>query len=86
MLRLDDNQGDLFDGWIPESFRELSPELAFVDKALSGPQVLSPFEKDVETIGRPGTVIATYVRMMYLKFRFQISSPPLTRMDPPMLA
>jgi IS5 family transposase len=73
MLRLDDNQDDLFDGWIPESFRELSPELAFVDKALSGPGVLKPFEKDAETTGRPGTVIATYVRMMYLKFRFQIS-------------
>jgi len=73
MLTIDDNQGDLFEGWIPEKFLELPPELAFADKALDDPRVMEPFLKKAKFTGRPTTAIASYLRLMYLKFRYQMS-------------
>ena len=73
MLRLDDHQPELFDGWIPPELWELSEELAFADKALSDPRVLAPFLKQAKFKGRPSTLVATYLRMMYLKERYQLS-------------
>jgi IS5 family transposase len=73
MLRLDDPQPDLFDGWIPPALWELSEELAFAEEALSDPRVLEPFLKNAKRKGRPSTSMATYLRMMYLKERYQMS-------------
>ena len=73
MLILDNQQPDLFDGWLPPQLWELSAELSFADEALSDPQVLTPFLEKAKFKGRPSTAIATYVRMMYLKERYQMS-------------
>ena len=73
MLTLDNKQPDLFDGWLPPQLWELSEELTFADEALSDEQVLKPFMEKVKLNGRPSTAIATYVRMMYLKERYQMS-------------
>ena len=73
MLILDNQQPDLFDGWLPPQLWELSEELAFADKALSDPQVMKPFLEKANLKGRPSTAIATYVRMMYLRECYQIS-------------
>lgn len=73
MLTLDDKQPDLFDGWIAPHLLELSEEPAFVDKTLDDPRVLEPFLKGAALTGRPSIAIATYLRMMYLKHRYQIS-------------
>lgn len=68
-----ERQEDLFGGWISEEFLKLSEELEFADKALSDVRILEVFEKDAKTTGRPSTAIATYLRMMYLKRRYQMS-------------
>ena len=73
MLTLDDREQDLFAGWIPEELLKLSEELEFADEALSDPRILEVFEKGAKTTGRPSTAIATYLRMMYLKRRYQMS-------------
>jgi transposase, IS5 family len=73
MLIRDHGQDDLFDGWIPPELLELSEELKFADEALSDPRVVEPFVKDEKTTGRPSVPIATYLRLMYLKHRYQMS-------------
>lgn len=73
MLIIDNPQPDLFDGWLPENLWELSEELAFADKALSDSRVIAPFLKQAKLKGRPSTAISTYLRMMYLKERYQMS-------------
>jgi len=73
MLTIDDKQTDLFEGWIPEDFLKLSEELAFADKALEDPRVMEPFLKTAKMTGRPTIAMAGYLRLMYLKFRYQMS-------------
>lgn len=73
MLIIDNPQPDLFDGWLPPALWELSEELAFADKALSDQRVLEPFLKNGKLKGRRSVPIATYLRLMYLKERYQMS-------------
>jgi IS5 family transposase len=79
MLVLDNPQPDLFDGWIPPELLALSEELAFADRALSDPRILEPFLKKTQSKGRPGVPVATYLRMMHLKERYQISYEVLVK-------
>jgi len=79
MLTIDSKQVDLFETWIPEPLLQLPEELAFADKALEDPRILEPFLKDAKSTGRPTTAIATYLRMMYLKFRYQMSYEVLVK-------
>ena len=73
MLTMDNRQGDLLEGWISPALLELSEELAHVDRVLDGEGILKPFLAGAKLTGRPTTAMATYVRMMYLKFRYQMS-------------
>jgi len=73
MLIRDNEQPDLFDGWISPELLELSEELKFADTAMNDPRLLAPFLKEESDTGRPSTAIATYLRMMYLKHRYQMS-------------
>ena len=62
------------DGFIDPSLYELDEELKKVDELLSSPELLRPFEEVFdETLGRPGTPVGVYLRMMYLKFRWGLS-------------
>lgn len=79
MLTIDNQQPDVFDGWISPDLLALSEELAFADKALSDPRVLEPFLKKAKLKGRPSTAVATYLRMMYLKERYQMGYEVLTK-------
>jgi IS5 family transposase len=79
MLIIDNPQPDLFDGWLPPELWELSEELAFADKALSDWRVLEPFLKTAKLKGRPRVPIATYLRLMYLKERYQMSYEVLVK-------
>ena len=79
MLIIDNPQPDLFDGWLPPGLWELSEELAFADQALSDPRVLEPFLKKAKFKGRPSVPIATYLRLMYLKERYQMSYEVLVK-------
>ena len=62
------------DGFIDPSLYELDEELKKADELLCNPQLLKPFEEVFdESLGRPGTPVGVYLRMMYLKFRWGLS-------------
>lgn len=62
------------DGFIDRSLYELDEELKKADQLLSNSDLLKPFEEIFdESLGRPGTPVGVYLRMMYLKFRWGLS-------------
>lgn len=68
------------DGFIDPSLYELDEELKKVDELLSQSQLLKPFEGAFdESLGRPGTPVGVYLRMMYLKFRWGLSYEEVER-------
>ena len=68
------------DGFIDASLYELDEELKKADELLSSPQLLKPFEEVFnESLGRPGTPVGIYLRMMYLKFRWGLSYEEVER-------
>lgn len=68
------------DGFIDASLYELDEELKKVDELLSSTQLLKPFEEAFdESLGRPGTPVGVYFRMMYLKFRWGLSYEEVER-------
>jgi IS5 family transposase len=68
------------DGFIDASLYELDQELKKVDELLSNAQLLRPFEEVFDpSLGRPGTAVGIYLRMMYLKFRWGLSYEEVER-------
>jgi IS5 family transposase len=62
------------EGFIDPSLFHLDEELTRVDEFLMERMFLKPFEAVFdETMGRPGTAVDVYLRMMYLKFRWGLS-------------
>jgi IS5 family transposase len=62
------------DGFINPALFALDEELQQVDTLLSDVSFLQPFEEVFSpTMGRPGTPVEVYLRMMYLKFRWGLS-------------
>ena len=71
--------GDCF---IDASLYALDEELEKVDEFLSDAQLLRPFEEvfdPINSMGRPGTAVGIYLRMMYLKFRWGLSYEEVER-------
>ena len=74
MRRSISQQMSFGDGFIDASLYELDEELKKVDELLSNAQLLKPFEEAFDpSLGRPGTAVGIYLRMMYLKFRWGLS-------------
>src|SRR4029077_15074660 len=68
------------DGFVDASLYELDEELKTVDELLSNTQLVQPFEQVFdETLGRPGTPVGIYLRMMYLKIRWGLSYEEVER-------
>jgi transposase, IS5 family len=68
------------DGFIDASLYKLDEELKKVDELLSDGQLLKPFEEAFDpSLGRPGTAVGIYLRMMYLKFRWGLSYEEVER-------
>lgn len=68
------------DGFIDASLYALDEELKKVDELLSHAQLLQPFEEAFDpSLGRPGTAVGIYLRMMYLKFRWGLSYEEVER-------
>ncbi len=68
------------DGFIDVSLYELDEELKKIDELLSDVQLLRPFEESFDpNLGRPGTAVGIYLRMMYLKFRWGLSYEEVER-------
>lgn len=83
------NQLELWETFLPEFLKKLPEELALVDEVLRSPEFVSRFERKLleklhkenvsPKLGRPTTAIATYVRLMYLKFRYQLGYETLLK-------
>jgi hypothetical protein len=70
MRSLISQQMSLGNGFIDASLYELDEELKKVDELWSNAQLLKPFEEAFDpSLGRPGTAVGIYLRMMYPKFR-----------------
>jgi IS5 family transposase len=80
MRRAISQQMSFGDGFIDSSLYELDEELTQVDEFLCNQQLLKPFEEVFdESLGRPGTPVGIYLRMMYLKFRWGLSYEEIER-------
>jgi IS5 family transposase len=76
----DFKQLSVFDQLLPKSCLELKGELAVVDKILDDETLLAPFiEKFNSKCGRHSTPVDTYIRMMYLKFRYNLGYETLCK-------
>jgi transposase, IS5 family len=80
MLKLHQSQGTLWDAILPEPLRSLPPELEQVDQLLDDERFLQPFLERFHTKkGRPTVPVETYLRLMYLKFRYELGYETLVR-------
>jgi IS5 family transposase len=73
MLQLKPETPDLWDSILPVELRTLPEELARVDILLQDERLMEPFVRRFnQTQGRPSLPISTYLRLMYLKFRYKL--------------
>jgi len=83
MLRLDNNsqeQPSFWESVLPPELFQMNEELTRVDKLLGDERFLTPFQAKFGTkMGRPTTAVATYLRMMYLKYRYQLGYEVLVK-------
>jgi transposase, IS5 family len=74
------NQVSLFESVLPEELLRLPAELARVDALLDDPAFFAPFLPFFDPrIGRPSTPMETYLRLMFLKFRYRLGYESLCR-------
>src|SRR4051794_3904981 len=74
------DQCSLWESVLPEELRRLPEELARVDALLDDPAFFAPFVPFFDPrIGRPSTPMETYLRLMFLKFRYRLGYESLCR-------
>ena len=75
MLRLDSSSREqpmIWETVLPPELFQMNEELTRVDKLLDDDRFFAPFRERFGTrMGRPTTAVATYLRMMYIKRRYQ---------------
>lgn len=80
MFRTVGDQLSLFESTLPEQLLRLPEELARVDAMLDDPAFFAPFVPYFDPrIGRPSTPMETYLRLMFLKFRYRLGYESLCR-------
>ena len=80
MLRTVADQATLWEAILPEELRRLPVELARVDALLDDPVFLAPFVPFFDPrMGRPSTPMETFLRLMFLKFRYRLGFESLCR-------
>lgn len=80
MLRTVNDQLSLWDAILPAELLVLPGELAGVDALLDDPVFFAPFVPYFDPrIGRPSVPMETYLRMMFLKFRYRLGFESLCR-------
>ena len=74
------DQCSLWESILPEEVQRLPEELARVDALLDDPAFFAPFAPFFDPrIGRPSTPMETYLRLMFLKFRYRLGYEVLCR-------
>jgi IS5 family transposase len=80
MLRTTNPQRSLWEAILPAETLGLPTELTRVDRLLDDPVFIQPFQAHFDPIiGRPSIPIETYLRLMFLKFRYQLGYELLCR-------
>ena len=80
MFRTVGDQVSLWEAVLPPELLKLPDELARVDVLLDDPVFFGPFEPFFDPrIGRPSTPMETYLRLMFLKFRYRLGYESLCR-------
>ncbi len=80
MFRTVGDQPTLWEAILPDELRRLPVELARVDALLDDPVFFTPFVPFFDPrIGRPSTPMETYLRLMFLKFRYRLGFESLCR-------
>lgn len=73
MLRTVGDQPTLWEAVLPPELLVFSPELARVDELLADPRFFEPFRAHFDPVmGRPSVPIETYLRLMFLKYRYRL--------------
>jgi transposase, IS5 family len=81
VLRTVGPQGSLFELLLPPGMRVLSGELAEVDRVLDDRRLFGPFGVFFDRReGRPSIPIETYLRLMFLKYRYGLGYERLCRL------
>jgi len=70
----------LWESILPEQALRMPAELARVDDLLDDPRFFEPFRPFFSSVaGRPSTPIETYLRLMFLKYRYRLGFEALCR-------
>ena len=78
MLRTVNDQPTLWESVIPECLMGLPGDLAAIDVLLDDARFFEPFRAFFDPFhGRPSIPMETYVRMMFLKYRYRLGFEPL---------
>lgn len=63
----------LWEALLPPEALVMSPELVAVDRLLDDPRFFEPFREHFDPVwGRPSIPIETYLRLMFLKYRYRL--------------
>ena len=80
MFRTLSDQVSLWEAVLPPELLTLPAELARIDALLDDPVFFTPFVPFFDLrIGRPSTPMETYLRLMFLKFRYRLGYESLCR-------
>ena len=80
MLRTVNPQPTLWESILPPEVLGMPAELAAVDGVLDDPRFFEPFRAHFDPVfGRPSIPIETYLRLMFLKYRYQLGYERLCR-------
>lgn len=80
MLRMVNAQPTLWEAILPEACLGLPAELEAVDRLLDDPAFFEPYRAHFHaTLGRPSVPIETYLRLMFLKYRYRLGFEALCR-------
>lgn len=80
MLRTVNAQPTLWESILPERLLRLPAELEAVDRLLDDERFFEPYRQFFHArLGRPSVPIETYLRLMFLKYRYRLGFEPLCR-------
>jgi transposase, IS5 family len=80
MLRTVSEQPTLWESILPPEALRMPAELDAVDRLLDDPVFFEPYRQFFHaTLGRPSIPIETYLRLMFLKYRYRLGFEPLCR-------
>jgi IS5 family transposase len=83
VLRTINPQLTLWESILPQCCLGLPGDLAEIDELLDDERFFEPFRPFFDPVmGRPSIPIETYLRMMFLKYRYRLGYEPLCRRWP----